>query len=996
MDEITNRSGRIQHGDQSSARNIHVNNASRPHMPYGSHGARNVAMPVQARMAESHVVQRNKAEAIVHTQDHGMKKDSRSDTSRAMNILDIFVTWCIFMLFFGLPLFFVNVTYQGVNFEKQYYFYLWSFLGIVALIARGMLGGRIEIRRTPLDIPLAVLWVSVLISTIFSVDKYHSVFGFFDNPVSGLVSITALILTYYLVVSHISKKRIMLLWWTIVASGGIVTVWSFMATMRFVPQKVLDHVIASLTGSFSSLAIFLGMLVPIFIISFAVIKDDVRGSVRAKIVAFFIIVFVALDIFTLSTLYGYVRWLIILAAMAMLLVFFISRSVKVSQSISTFTIITFLVLFGLMSFGQPIVTRTAIQTEAMIDYSLSLKVATQAFKSRPIFGSGPSTYGYDFSLYRPKDLNKTGRYDLRFFSDRGVFLESVSTLGIVGVVALIIILLTYINTVLHAFMRSKDEEIKVISLGLFVASFIMIVYGAFWAVDGAIILYGVLMSALLMGILRNSLGEGSDSKLVLSTTASPQYALSFAFLSILVAVGVIFGFVTLGKMFVADVHAGNALRARSAGDFERSSVLFQKAVTLNGQEGRYYTVISQYGLDLANVESAKPEGERNDENVKTYITGSTGTASVGRNLMPNDVLANETKGFVFENSGGYVSDALYTAMDAYAKAQELEPQNPYLDVAIGKLKLVEAQSKADSAVDEKKALINEAKGFFESARDKTTFDYNGKSISGFAPAHYYISVVEEALGNVDAAIDAMTTALQVTVAEDNSGSNQQQVLSRQINYGFNLARLLQVRGTEGDMKNAENLLVQIIGINDQEVNSHLNLGLLYEQTNRKDQAIEEYKKILAILSESDTKARENIQKLIDTVEQGGSNVDKKSDTGTESEETTEADQNKKSEEKPTVLVVKANEGNDAQGINDLLAQDGYGVDMREEDGRMDTGIVVMYKSSIDSKKVKSVEDALKKTYDAVTTMKNDQEVSVYDYDIVIVVGKTGTSEIVTP
>lgn len=921
--------------------------------------------------------------------DHGSSENAfRSEKTIA--ILEKIVAVSIFMLFFGLPLFFVNFTYQGIIFEKQYYFYLWTFIGVVAMIARSMMGGKIEIRRTSLDIPLGIFWCTYVLSTIFSVDKYHSFFGFFGNPINGLVSVTALILAYYLVVSYVSKERIMLIWWAIVASGSAVVVWSFLATMRLLPASVYDVIPSTLVGSFSGLAIFLGMMIPMFIMSFSVLGKNTGRSMGARMVAIFLGILTIIDLITLSALYDYVQWYILLFAIGLLLVFAVSRVVHVTQRTTMMTVGAFFFLFVLMIWSQPVIVRTNIQSEASVLPSLSFHIAKEAIKDRPLLGSGPGTFGYNFSLYKSKDLNRLGQYDIRFFSDRGVLFESLSTVGLLGTIALVIVLLTYISTIFHAFVRSQDEEIKIVSLGFFVASAIGILYVLFWSIDGMIVTYAVLLTAVLIGVLRGTLSESVDRKISFSMAAAPQYALSFAFLSILVAAGVIFGFVTLGKMFTADVYAGNALRARAQENFERSSTLFTKAVSLNAREGRYYTVISQYGLDLANRELAKPDGERNDELVKNYVNAAAGASSAGKELMPNDVLANETRGFVFENSGGYISGALSTAMSAYERAGELEPHNPYLDVAQGKLKLVEAQTQGEEAVDEKNAMINEAKEMFIAAKDKTTFTYDGQDLSLFAPAHYYISVVEEALGNIDASIDAMALALQVTGIV---GGDEQQVLSRQINYGFNLARLLQVRGTEEDNANAERLLLQIIGINDQEVNSLLNLGLLYERTNRKDKAVEEYKKILALLPEDDEKSRQNIQNLIDTVEQGGSNVDTKNNqtseqTEAQSDESADDSTNEQANEteaSASILFIRSGNGADADKGRSALQARGYAADIRDEDEEI-SGVMMMYSGAVEGAEIATIESALRDVYPNIEMERNDQEVSIYNHDVVVVVG----------
>ncbi|MEA3322615.1 MAG: LytR C-terminal domain-containing protein [Patescibacteria group bacterium] len=990
MDEMT-RNARTQQGMQGNQ--VPVGQPQSQNMRGGMPNNRyRTGTQPQQNVRASGAGQKN-SQAQPPQQKKTKNKMTPMRSEKTVSILDKIVAVCIFMLFFGLPLFFLNMTYQGISFEKQYYFYFWVFIGVIAWATRGILGGKIEIRRTSLDIPLGIFWIVYLLATIFSVDKYHSFFGFFGNPVNGLMSITALILAYYLIVSYVSKKRVMMLWWAVVTSGSIVVVWSFLTTMRFVPQEILQYISPSLTGSFTSLAAFLSMMLPMFIISLSLLDTKEGKSIKAKILTGVLFIITILNTIALSVLFGYVRWYVVLAAIALILVFSISGYIKVAQKTSAISIVVFLLLVGFLIYGQPLFTRTAIQPEASLKMGLSLEVAKNAIKSKPILGSGPGTYGYDFSLHRPKELNMSGQYDIRFYSDRGVLLESVSTTGILGVIALFIIFLTYISTVVHAFARSEDDQSKVVSLGLFLTSLMAMICGMFWAVDGMIILYGVLLAAMSIGILRESLPEGGDNKLVLSMSSTPQNALSFAFLAILVAVGVIFGFVTLGKMFVADVHAGNALKARVQSNFEQSSEKFMQAVNLNGQEGRYFTIISQYALDLANMELAKGDENANSEKVASFVNSATGAATAGRDLMPNDVLANETAGFIYENSGGYVNGALTQAVASYERARELEPQNPYLDIAVGKLKLMEAQTKGEDATEEKTALINEAKTLFESAKEKTTFDYGEQEMSVFAPAYYYIAITEEALGNTDAAIEAMTTALQV--AQYDGSLSGQQLLSRQINYGFNLARLLQVRGTDEDNKNAEELLLQIIGVNDQEINSHLNLGLLYERTGRRDEAVAEYKKILAMLPEEDEKARENIQGLIDTVEQGGSNVDVNNqgevsdgmDTAEKESDVVEDEGDVEEAEKVSVLVIGGNnsEAEAAQG-QQLLEQEGYAVTEPRNEDVEHKGVVVMYSGDADRDEVRNIEKTLRAQFSNVTSERDDEETATYNHDIVVVVG----------
>jgi cytochrome c-type biogenesis protein CcmH/NrfG len=98
--------------------------------------------------------------------------------------------------------------------------------------------------------------------------------------------------------------------------------------------------------------------------------------------------------------------------------------------------------------------------------------------------------------------------------------------------------------------------------------------------------------------------------------------------------------------------------------------------------------------------------------------------------------------------------------------------------------------------------------------------------------------------------------------------------SNNVDYVFNLARLYQARAEGEDLKNAELLFKQILGVNDKEINTHFNLGLLYEKTGRKPEAIDAYKKVLDILGDNENtkRTREQLSKMISNIENGIENT----------------------------------------------------------------------------------------------------------------------------
>ena len=88
--------------------------------------------------------------------------------------------------------------------------------------------------------------------------------------------------------------------------------------------------------------------------------------------------------------------------------------------------------------------------------------------------------------------------------------------------------------------------------------------------------------------------------------------------------------------------------------------------------------------------------------------------------------------------------------------------------------------------------------------------------------------------------------------------------------------MLRLRGGDGDLKQAEGIFDALLKNDDKNQNVRLNLGLLYEATNRKDDAVKEYQALLDQVMGSDDASvgiRKQLQALIDNVRGGKSNLD---------------------------------------------------------------------------------------------------------------------------
>lgn len=773
--------------------------------------------------------------------------ESPKARSKAINkIFDAVITVCLFMIFLGVPIFFIGLSYQGVVFEKQIYFYFFLLVALVSWAAKGVISGEMKIRRTPLDIPIGIFWSLYALSTFFSVDRWHSFWGFFGDPSRGLMNVTALIIAYYLILSHFNEKRLKLMMFGVVSAGFVLSVWMVLGIfgVKFLPEKFLQIAPLSLVGSMSGAGVFFSFLILLLItLIFIQRSDETANKLKKNIISGFLLVGLVLAVFLTMALYNYIPWISLLIGLGLFLIYILSRIVRPAETWTWLPMAVFVVIMSILMIGSVQIARVNLPVEVSPAYNISKDIAKESLKQKFILGSGPGTYGYAFSLHRPQNFNQNLFYNLRFYQGSGILAEGLPTLGILGTISAVLLILSFLSVGFYL-LTSGREKNKIYSLGLFSASVIIIVNSALARLEGTVFIFGSLLGALALAAL---LWESSSEEKYLNLTlkASPKFALALAFVFMVVTAGVAYLFAFVGKAMIADLYAGSAVRQKEI-SFDGSVNKLIRAINMNNREGRYYTRLGQEFMVLANNETLKNENERDINLIQDYLNRSLAAAARGRDLMSKDALAVETLATIYENAGLYVKDSLKLAEDTYKQSQELEPQNPNYPVKLGQIKLSLATT-AESQ-DEKKQLVLEAKDLFQKALEKK---------SDLAAGYFQLSLAQEALGEIDAAIDNMKKAFSLERSS--------------INYAFNLGRLYQARGKDEDNKLAEDLFKQILGVNDKEINTHFSLGLLYEKTNRRKEAKDKYEKVIELLPENSAEAKRRIEKMIANIQSGISN-----------------------------------------------------------------------------------------------------------------------------
>ena len=763
-----------------------------------------------------------------------------------VRILDGIVFASILMLFFGLPLFFTGLSLQGVVFEKQMYFYFWTLLALICWAGKGVLFGEMKIRRTPLDIPIVLFWAVYFLATVISVDRWHSFIGLFGDPSRGFMDVTALIVAYYVIMSNYSEKLFHWIVGALISSGLIVLAWSLLAVfgINFLPEKIAAYAPLSLLGSVSGLGMFAGILLPLILtVIFKTRSGGMKSWLRDGLTALLIVGLLA-DVFLLLVLHGFVPWVGFMIGIGFFLIFILSRIVRPIESWSWLPIATFVVLMVVLMSGSSFkLAQVSLPVEVGPSYDLSWQVAKESLKDNFFLGTGAASYGYDFSLHKPQEFNLNQLYNLRFYQGTGAIFEALSTIGFAGTTALVLVLLSFVSVIIY-FLIARKENDKVYSLGFATSSLIFLISAAIIRTEGSLMVLGVLISTVALAlVIRESDSEEKFFKL--SLKASPKYALTLAFIFMVVSAGVAYLFVFVGKLYVADAYAGSALRQSEVTE-EGSIAKVLRAANLNGKESRYYINIGQQYMVLANNEIRKEESARDTNAVQNYLGNSIAAITRAKELAPNDVATVEVLAQTYANAGAYLTDSSKLAEDTYKRALELEPHNPAFLLELGKIRL--SQAAAAKSDDEKKQLVGQAKDFFQKSIDEK---------NNFASGYYQLAVAQAALGDLDPAIETMNTAVKL----DKSN----------IDYFFSLARLYQQRGGEDDNKIAEAIFKKILSVNDKEINTHFSLAMLYEKMNESDKAVAEYNAVIGQLPNDNTEVVSKVRMMIENVRSGAGN-----------------------------------------------------------------------------------------------------------------------------
>ena len=613
-------------------------------------------------------------------------------------IIDNAIAFLILVVGGLTPLFFVNQTTEFYEMPKLAFLVVSTIILLGLWIFSWILKGKVQITRTPLDIPMLLLLGIVIVSAFFSTSRFQAIYGNFPRVHGSAVAWSTYILLYFVVVSNIKTiVRLKTLLYVIYGSAvavALVSVLSFFGL--FLPFDFAQAVNFSTTGStFSTVALLL-MLLPLPLLS-TLSSNKFMPTPAALTLS---IVFAA-AIALVGSVPTYIALAVVFA-----LCFLAAKPHMVAKFRKALPLFLapaavaglILVLAYLPFPGNGIQAMEArFPKEIQLPFSISWKISASAFRDAPLIGTGPSTYLFNFTSYKPLEFNVLNYWNFTFDSAYNEFLQVWGTLGLLGLLSLTIICLVVLNnTRKHVGLSATGDSDAghLITPALAISALTGILLLAVHATTLVSIVGTVFVFALLMASQKSIRERVMNLSMGLkaSTTDDRQFDLLPVIVFVVFLVGaapVLYG--TYNTVMADYYHRQALLQANKSGNATYTNL--QKAESLNPYIDLYRIDMAQTNFALANAiatqkgpTEANPQGTLTDQDrrtIQTLLSQAINEGRVAVALSPLSARNWEVLASIYRNITGVAQNALTFSLDAYGRAIQRDPLNPALRISVG-------------------------------------------------------------------------------------------------------------------------------------------------------------------------------------------------------------------------------------------------------------------------------------------------------------------------
>lgn len=698
-------------------------------------------------------------------------------------MLNKILKYGLYSLVFLLPIFFLPLTVLPTIINKQILLSLFVFLLLILWMLKIMISGKLSLAWGKLSGSVLLLFLILGISTAFSGTKAQSFWGMFFEP-DTFFSLTLYILVFLLFANLISENQLKSVLISVLASSGIL---SFFFLIQGFWKPIFPWDFAQISGfnpvgSVQSLGIFLGGS---FVILMALVGTNrsfvlpnvltIKGrTVPKKLTQSLIVILGILLFLAIFLINNWVTWLGIILSMAIILWGMIGglKDTVTQKDFRKFILPLFILALSLifLIIQLPIGNIINLPGEISPTHQATLDIAMKTLQEGPknlILGSGPATFGYQYSLHRGAGPNLTDFWQIRFDQGATAFLTFLTTSGILGSLAILLMIAIFLWQGFKGLIsiNQPNQHKSAVNIAIFTGGVYFLVCCFFYPINLSLIFIIFLMLGLCAAI--------TGKKKEFLFTQSPQKAFLIMLLGIIFIVGSIIGIYNVSQKYIASLNYTQGLELINAEEpkLDEGIVKINKAAQLDPKD-IYLRNLSHVFLIQINqiLNNQELEQEQKQALFQQAVSNAElfATAAVQVNTANSQ---NWLKlGNVYENLAIFgIEGTVELAILNYQKAGELDPQNPQIPLNIGRIYKTEVErlkvqlAVLEASEDVEQAEIEQSKEAYRQNFD-LSMEYFNKSAElkpNFSAAYYLIAQNYETNDEKEKALENYQIVLQL-------------------------------------------------------------------------------------------------------------------------------------------------------------------------------------------------------------------------------------------
>ena len=696
----------------------------------------------------------------------------------------------------AMPLFFIPGMGGLTLFPKVYFVLFGSLLSLLFMSLVILRHGAIGIRPAPLLLAWWLLVASGLLSAFLAPHFSSALFGdSLEIHTVGFLALMGLVMSLTQSVTN-TKRTTMLVYASLAVSALLITLIFLLRVIvgaEFLTFSALQNVTDTMIGSFNDLGLFVGLLVMMSLVALAQLELPKRGLVVVSVL-------VALSLAVLACVNFFFVWILLSLFSLMLLMYVLTKDrfgVSASTTpthrplplgsvglIGLVFIVSAIFLVGGSTIGSFVSNQTGINyIEIRPSLSATTDILRQAYGENAITGSGPNRFTEAWALYKDPSINNTIFWSTPFNAGGGYVPTWFVTSGIVGVLAWILFFGLFIYTGFKALVAtvSNDTFWFFMATISFVGGLYVWILAFFYVPGPTLLLLGAVCTGTLI-VAKQVLVPSAQKSLHLLSNSKTGFVLIASVMIVIIGIFAV-GYGATKQMSAAYIYATAAagITSESTDPVAIVSERIALAYSLYPTD-TYARNLANYQLSYLNqLLSVSTPTAAQQQQFQNAISAALNASTQAIALKTTDARNWQVLGDIY---GGLsllnIEGAQGRAFESYARAEALDPRNPYyvLQKAIMTARsgnANEARRLAQLSLDLKPNYTDALYLFSQldiAAGDIPTAIKTTESIISLEannPGRYYqLGVLYGAIKNTDAAIGAFSAAITLNPSYANA------------------------------------------------------------------------------------------------------------------------------------------------------------------------------------------------------------------------------------